>query len=33
MDIKDILDSLGLDFTNPEAKRGAIEAQAFMLLP
>lgn len=26
MDIKDILDSLGLDFTNPEAKRGAIEA-------
>jgi hypothetical protein len=26
MDIKDILDSLGLDFTNPEARRGAIEA-------
>lgn len=26
MDIKDILDSLGIDLTNPEAKRGAIEA-------
>lgn len=26
MDIKDILDSLGLDFSNPEAKRGAMEA-------
>ena len=26
MDIKDILDSLGLDLTNPETKRGAIEA-------
>lgn len=26
MDIKDILDLLGLDLTNPEAKRGAIEA-------
>jgi len=26
MDIKDILDSLGLDLTNPEAKRGALEA-------
>ena len=26
MDIKDILDSLGLDLTNPDAKRGAIEA-------
>lgn len=26
MDIKDILNSLGLDLTNPEAKRGAIEA-------
>ena len=26
MDIKDILDSLGLDLTNPEAKRGAVEA-------
>lgn len=26
MDIKDILDSLGLDFSNPEIKRGAIEA-------
>lgn len=26
MDIKDILDSLGLDFSNPEVKRGAIEA-------
>jgi hypothetical protein len=26
MDIKDILDNLGLDLTNPEVKRGAIEA-------
>ena len=26
MDIKDILDSLGLDLANPETKRGAIEA-------
>lgn len=26
MDIKDILDSLGIDLTNPEAKRGAAEA-------
>ena len=26
MDIKDILDSLGLDLANPDAKRGAIEA-------
>ena len=26
MDIKDILNSLGLDLKNPEAKRGAIEA-------
>ena len=26
MDIKDILDSLGLDLTNPDAKRGALEA-------
>ena len=26
MDIKDILDSLGLDFSNPEVKRGAVEA-------
>lgn len=26
MDIKDILDSLGIDLTNPEAKRGAVEA-------
>ncbi len=26
MDIKDILDSLGLDLSNPEAKRGAMEA-------
>ncbi len=26
MDIKDILDSLGLDLTNPEAKKGAVEA-------
>ena len=26
MDIKDILDSLGLDLTNPEVKRGALEA-------
>ena len=26
MDIKDILDSLGLDFSNPEVRRGAMEA-------
>ena len=26
MDIKDILDTLGLDLTNPDARRGAIEA-------
>lgn len=26
MEIKDILDSLGLDFSNPETKRGALEA-------
>lgn len=26
MDIKDILDSLGIDLANPEAKRGAVEA-------
>ena len=26
MEIKDILDTLGLDFSNPEVKRGAIDA-------
>lgn len=31
MDIKDILQSLGLDFTNPEAKKGAMEAIAAIL--